>query len=176
VSGAREAGRHALAIALIGALGGVALGACAARGAAPSPSWQAAQQRRDEVTALWTQIRDWRRAAQMDLEPAGASVLAMAPQTVDGAGAVCPDAYVPPPACDDVCGLADAICENAEVICDIAAELAPDPWAEGKCDSAKASCHEAQARCCDCEPGATPATAPESAPAGLPPAGGTVRP
>lgn len=176
MSTTRESARAALAIALVGALGGVALGACAARGAAPSSTWQAAQQRRDEVTALWTQIRDWRRAAQMELEPAGASVLAMAPQTVDSAGAVCPDAYVPPPACDDVCGLADAICENAEVICDIADELAPDPWAEGKCDSAKASCHEAQARCCACAPGARPADMPDAATAVLPAPGGTVAP
>lgn len=138
-----------------GVLGAV-VGACAARGAAPGASWQLAQQRRDEVTALWTQIRDWRRAADMDLDPMPSAVMAMAAQSVASAGQVCPDAYVPPPACDDVCGLADAICENADVICDIAAELAPDPWADGKCDSAKASCHEAKARCCDCTAPTTP--------------------
>ncbi len=146
-----------LRVALAAGLAGGLIGACAARAPTPSATWQLDQQRRDEVTALWTQIRDWRREARMDLEPMPSAVMAMASRSVASAGAVCPDAYVPPTACDDVCGLADAICEDAEAICDIAAELAPDPWADGKCDSAKASCHEAKARCCGCE---APALAP----------------
>ena len=52
--------------------------------------------------------------------------------------------------CADVCELGSAICENAEDICAIAAELGDDAWAKDKCDSAKASCREAQERCCQC--------------------------
>ena len=57
----------------------------------------------------------------------------------------------PPQArCADVCELGGAICENAEDICAIATELGDDAWAKDKCDSAKASCREAQERCCQC--------------------------
>ena len=68
---------------------------------------------------------------------------------------ICPDEYEPvTEECQDVCSLAGAICENADSICRIAGELPGDTWAEGKCDSAKASCKEAKERCCSCENGA----------------------
>jgi hypothetical protein len=142
--------RAALA-ALIGLVAGVAIGACTIRRDA-TPSWQRAHEKKNEITALWTQIRQWRQEADMDLEPSDKMVLAV--ERMD-AGKVrrerlCP-AKAPPPACDDVCGLADAICENAESICGIAAELGGDDWADEKCNSAKASCREAKQVCCSCD-------------------------
>jgi len=102
---------------------------------------------RAEIAALWTQIRDWRREARMDVEPERDSVLAMRGRPVSGAR-VCSSSA---PVCLDVCDLADAICDNAERICDIASQLGDDPWAKDKCDSAKASCTESRERCCTCE-------------------------
>jgi hypothetical protein len=59
-----------------------------------------------------------------------------------------------PAVCQDVCDLADRICEAQEDICKIAQELGPeDTWAQEKCDSAKASCEEARKRCMDCPSG-----------------------
>ena len=123
----------------------VALAACSRPAAVPARS-----DLRTEIAALWTQIRDWRREARMDVEPERDSVLAMRGRPVRAAAAVCtaPEA---PAVCADVCDLADAICDNAERICDIAAQLGDDPWAKDKCDSAKASCREAKERCCTCE-------------------------
>src|SRR5204862_6889849 len=45
--------------------------------------------------------------------------------------------------CQDTCSLKEGICDNAESICRIADDLDGDPWADGKCKSAKASCKEA---------------------------------
>jgi len=140
------------------ALGGIALGAAlgaamvaCARPLDPMPGWQQAQAKRNEITALWTQIRDWRRAGRMEVEPEPAAVVAMHAQSVGAAAAVCPDGHEPSPTCSDVCELGDAICDNAESICAIAADLGNDPWAKEKCDSAKASCREAKERCCACD-------------------------
>jgi hypothetical protein len=121
----------------------------------------ARQDLRAELTALWTQIRDWRREAHMDVEPERDAVLSMKDRSVRAAAAVCP-ATQPPPVCVDICDLADAICDNAESICDIAAQLGDDPWAKDKCDNAKASCREAKQRCCTCERDA-PASAADGA-------------
>jgi hypothetical protein len=56
-----------------------------------------------------------------------------------------------PETCNDVCSLADAICDNAEQICILADELGKqDTWAQGKCASAKASCRDAKKKCCGC--------------------------
>jgi hypothetical protein len=126
----------------------VAVAACAARPSAPQ--WQAMQSRKNEITALWTQIRDWRREAKMGVDPSPTMVFAMSRQSVYTVERTCPDSHAGPAACGDVCNLADAICDNAESICAIAAELGGDPWANGKCDNAKASCKEARKRCCDC--------------------------
>jgi len=135
------------AVAVAAAAAGVGLVSCA--GPQTAPEWQRAQARRNEITALWTQIRDWRREAHMDVEPAQDAVVAMRGVSARAAGAVCPSAPEST-ACSEVCDLADAICENMESICDIAAQLGDDAWAKEKCDSAKASCKEAKERCCTC--------------------------
>ncbi len=104
-----------------------------------------------EITALSTQIRDWRREAKLPVDPRHEDVMGVVMMTVEQARHVCPDSHPVPPSCDDVCGLADAICDNAESICNLADELGKDDtWAQDKCDSAKASCRDAKKRCCGC--------------------------
>jgi hypothetical protein len=109
------------------------------------------QARRQEITALWAQIRDWRREAGMGVEPDDSAVMAMSRMSVSSAAQACQLPPSPRAGCTDVCGLGDAICDNAESICSIADELGNDAWAREKCDSAKASCREAQERCCRCD-------------------------
>jgi hypothetical protein len=138
--------RLVLGLVLLGFLAGLA--ACAGRSAAPQMQSQSA--RKNEITALWTQIREWRREAGMDVDPSPATVFAMSRQSVHAVERKCAASHSVPATCGDVCSLADAICDNAESICSIAAELGDDPWAKGKCDNAKASCKEARQRCCDC--------------------------
>lgn len=134
----------------LGLCAGIAIGACV-----KNKSGALDQQRIDrknEITALWTQIRDWRREAGLEVEPTSRSLTEVRslPFSRVRRERLCPEAP-PPPACEDVCSLADAICDNAESICGIAAELAPDEWAAEKCTSAKASCREAKQRCCSCD-------------------------
>ena len=108
------------------------------------------QDKRTEIIALWTQIRDWRLEANMPLDPAPQAVFEMKRQTVKSAARVCPDGHKVPATCNDVCNLSDAICDNAERICEIAAELGPDDkLGVEKCESAKGSCKEAKQRCCN---------------------------
>jgi len=126
-------------------------------GCAHPPGAPARTDLRAEITALWTQIRDWRREARMDVEPERDAVVALRGRSVRAAAAVCSSTQ-PRGACMDVCDLADAICDNAESICSIASQLGDDPWAKDKCDNAKASCREAKQRCCTCERD-TPASA-----------------
>jgi hypothetical protein len=126
---------------------GIAIGACAVHSPPPTPF----DPKKNEITALWTQIRNWRVEAHLGTNPQTDLVLQMRGMTVRQAANVCPDTHVPPPACTDVCDLADAICDNATQICAIAGELAPDAWAEEKCTSAKASCKEAKQQCCACD-------------------------
>jgi hypothetical protein len=117
--------------------------ACGPRPAPKSP-------KQDEITALWTQIRDWRREAGLPVDPRREDVIAT-PPTVDHAKHVCPDAHPVPATCSDVCSLADAICDNADSICILADELGKDDkWAQDKCASAKASCRDAKKLCCKC--------------------------
>jgi hypothetical protein len=107
--------------------------------------------KRNEVTALWAQIRDWRREAGMGLDPKPSTLVQMEYKSVKDAERVCVDNHKVPTSCNDICGLADAICDNAEAICDIADELGKDDdYAKSKCTDAKASCHEAKQKCCDC--------------------------
>jgi hypothetical protein len=107
--------------------------------------------RKQDITALWTQIRDWRREAKLPVDPRPQDVFQVAPLTVDKAKQVCPDSHPVPPSCGDVCSLAEAICDNAEQICILADDLGKqDKWAQDKCDSAKASCRDAKKRCCGC--------------------------
>jgi hypothetical protein len=129
---------------------------------APRP-WPEAQARRNEITVLWAQIRDWRREGGMDVEPDDQAVVAMSRMSVSTAAKVCVLARAPKGACGDVCDLGDAICDNAESICAIADEL-DDPWAREKCDSAKASCREAQQRCCRCDKDSPPSAGTSSSP------------
>jgi hypothetical protein len=115
--------------------------------------------KQDEITALWTQIRDWRREAGLPVDPRREDVIA-SPKTVDQAKHVCPDAHAVPAKCEDVCSLAEAICDNAESICLLAEELGKeDTWAQDKCSSAKASCRDAKKLCCKCSETETKASA-----------------
>jgi len=107
--------------------------------------------KQDEITALWTQIRDWRREAKLPVDPRREDVISIERVTVDQAKHVCPDSHAVPASCGDVCGLAEAICDNAESICILADELGKeDKWAQDKCSSAKASCRDAKKLCCKC--------------------------
>jgi hypothetical protein len=55
--------------------------------------------------------------------------------------------------CGDTCQLRSTICDNADSICRLAADLAGDSWAQNKCQSARASCGEAEELCCKCASG-----------------------
>jgi hypothetical protein len=151
--------RRTLALCLAGSLAiGVGLGSCVRNADTSGPRIDS---RKQEITALWTQIRDWRVDAGMRVEPEPRTKLEMRGQPMDSALKVCPEQpAASSDRCADVCDLADAICENAERICELADELGPDPWAKDKCESAKASCREAKQRCCDCD-GAASAWRPE---------------
>lgn len=52
--------------------------------------------------------------------------------------------------CGDVCRMSDTICDNSGKICKISDDLGDDPWAAGKCASAKQTCGDAHKRCCEC--------------------------
>jgi hypothetical protein len=132
-----------------GIVAGVIVVACA-RPLNPTPEWQRAQAKRGEITALWTQIRDWRREAHMGVEPSPQLIFQMRGQPLSSSVRACPDAHQVPPTCGDVCDLGESICDNAERICTIAAELGNDDFSADKCNSAKASCNEAKQRCCTC--------------------------
>ena len=149
---------------IVGLAIGLAIAACAQGGAARPPEWQRNSDKKQEITALWAQIRDWRREGHMDVEPAQALIQSMSKKTVRQAGGVCPDSHVPPATCSDICDLGDAICDNAENICGIAGEMPGDTWAHEKCNSAKASCREAKQRCCDCDDDALKAAPAEATP------------
>lgn len=115
--------------------------------------------KRNEITGLWVQIRDFRRQNHMELDPMPSTLAQMELKTVKDAERVCVDNHKVPTSCNDTCGLADAICDNAEAICNIADELGKDDdYAQGKCTDAKASCREAKQKCCGCsaEPVAGP--------------------
>jgi hypothetical protein len=107
-------------------------------------------QKQNEITALWTQIRGWRREAKMEVDPSPI-LIGAPPKSVSDAKRVCPEAHPVPTECTDVCSIAENICDNAERICQLADELGKqDDFAQGKCTSSKASCREAKQRCCGC--------------------------
>ncbi|MBV8762834.1 MAG: hypothetical protein JO257_36450 [Deltaproteobacteria bacterium] len=123
-------------------------------GAPPSPDLNEKLRKENEITALWTQIREFRRDAKMPLDPPRSLQMQFRASPVDAVKRVCTDGHEVPKTCDDVCDLSDAICDNAEAICGIAADLGKDDtFAQDKCASAKASCREAKQRCCDCSGG-----------------------
>jgi hypothetical protein len=120
-------------------------------GGAQRIDWDGRLAKENQITALWVQIRDWRREAHMDLEPTRNDVFQMGQRPIAEAKSVCPEEHEVPKKCEDVCDLSTAICDNAEAICGIATELgADDTWAQDKCASAKASCRESKQRCCNC--------------------------
>lgn len=125
------------------------LAACP-RSPTPEPKWPELQAMRNEITALSTQIRAWRHEAGMEVEPDDDRVIAMTRTSAANAARACVLPGPPQTRCVDICDLGGAICDNAEDICAIADELGNDAWAKEKCDSAKASCREAQERCCTC--------------------------
>ena len=142
---------------VLGALLAAVIAACAGNKQAAAP--MAMDPRKDEITELWMQIRDWRvdngmSADPMEPVPMSSAVPKLRKCSVDRE----PTTEV----CQDTCNLKDAICDNAERICEIAGELGDDPWANEKCKSGKASCREATEKCCECtrkERSAAPAPA-----------------
>ncbi|MDX2087212.1 MAG: hypothetical protein SFX73_05155 [Kofleriaceae bacterium] len=103
----------------------------------------------DQITKLWIQIRDWRDDNQWDRDPPNPLMQFVRGKRVREGIKACP--VQQPTACNDVCSAGDQICDNAERICEIADELGKDDhFAQQKCTSAKASCVEAQQRCCEC--------------------------
>ena len=106
----------------------------------------------DQIDKLWFEIRDWRVQAHMDADPSQRSMMQiekMDARTVHK-NAMC-STEPSSDRCDDVCGLAEAICDNSEQICGLAREMPDDSWAHDRCTSAKASCREAKERCCSCD-------------------------
>ena len=133
------------------ALAALIVGCMASQEAPRTPKEPAFDPRRQEILNLWTQIRGWRHDAHMDLEPTQALQFQAKPYSVPEARNVCPNGHKVPSTCSDVCNLGDDICDNAERICALADELGKDDQeAQDKCTSAKASCREAEQRCCDC--------------------------
>lgn len=106
----------------------------------------------NEITQLWTQIRDWRADKDMNLplDPAATMLMQVQEKSVKDSGKVCADNRKIPPVCTDTCTLSDHICENADLICKIADELGKNDRAQEKCTSAKASCREGKQKCCNC--------------------------
>ena len=141
---ASASGLVAIVVALITACGG----------SSPPIDWPSKLAKENEITTLWTQIREWRREAKLDLDPSPTELMQVQRATVVDAKRVCVAAREIPPACNDVCDLGTSICDNAETICKIADELGKqDTFAQDKCTSAKASCREAEQRCCKCSQG-----------------------
>jgi len=135
-----------------GLVAGLVLAAIIASCNHPAPATMTPSERYDlltQQTALWTQIRDWRREAGLRVEPPAELLQEFRGRTLKEAQRVCPDTHPITRACEDICSLADAICDNAEAICEIADKLGKaDHQAQEKCASAKASCKEAKQRCC----------------------------
>jgi hypothetical protein len=137
--------RSAVALASLAAVIGVGVLALAC-GGQQRPSGEG---KRNDITALSAQIREWRREAGMPLDPHPQMVAQFFTRTLKQAKAMCPTAHQISEGCSDVCTLAEHICDNAEQICILADELGSnDRWAQDKCASAKASCREAKQRCC----------------------------
>ena len=104
----------------------------------------------NEVTALWTQIRQFRAEMNLPLEPSSSMLVEFKNKSVKDAQRVCADNHAVPKPCEDTCTLSGHICDNADLICKIADELGENDRAQEKCTSAKASCREAKQRCCNC--------------------------
>jgi hypothetical protein len=134
---------------IVGLLLGIALGAFIACGSSQKPIDRISLH--NDISTLWTQIRDWRHDAHMVLDPSPQMMNQLINRTVKDAETVCVENHKVPKTCEDICGLSDAICSNAEAICRIADDLGKDDdYAQEKCTSAKASCREAKQKCGTC--------------------------
>lgn len=145
---------RAVLVALLAVAAAIAL-SCAGKAPEPTP-YQRHDARKNEISQLWMQIRQWRAEANIPgVEPSYGLIqsvrLTPMSRLRDELAQMCEQPAEPAPECNDTCGLAENICENAERICKIAGELGNDPWANEKCASAKASCKEAKETCCECE-------------------------
>ncbi len=138
----------ALAVGLGAALAACSMGSPKRLPSAPPPG---GDDPRQQITARWNQIRQLRLDAHLDGEPDPDQVAAMSDVPAIAAANACEAPAPTAGTCGDVCELGDAICDNALAICQLADELDGDAWAKGKCDSAKASCHQAEDRCCACQ-------------------------
>lgn len=132
-----------------------------ARPKPPPDDWQRRMQKLQEIDRLYSEIRVFRSAAKLELEPPVTLQVAYQNKSTKEAARVCPDHHAIPAACDDTCRLSSHICENAETICKIADELGAHDRAQEKCTSAKASCREAKQKCCNCS-AKPPVTEPPS--------------
>ena len=108
---------------VLGALIAIVIAACVNREAPSKPPNGERYALLTQQTALWTQIRDWRREAGMRVDPSPQSMLELRGRSIKEAQRVCPDTHPITTKCEDICSLADAICDNAEAICDIADKL-----------------------------------------------------
>src|SRR5439155_12696458 len=126
-----------------------AAGACVRAKAPCQPGEKCAAP--DQIQELWMQIRDWRVQAGMGTEPSQTTMMQIRGMSARNVrkNAMCPT-EPKSETCNDVCDLADAICDNAASICSLADEIPDDSWARDKCTSANASCREAKERCCSC--------------------------
>jgi hypothetical protein len=115
----------------------------------------------EEIQVRDTEIRAFRRDLGLSTDPSVSERNQWRIIHLSKAIEFCPEYAEPKTAkCQDMCSLADHICENAEEICRIADDLAGNSWAEDKCSSAKVSCKDGKKACCDCngdEPEAEPA-------------------
>jgi hypothetical protein len=133
------------------AIGAACALACIVACGAPQSGDHVRQDKREEIIALWTQIRQWRHDAQLSLEPPQVDLNDYVGRSPRDARNVCPVHHEVPVTCANVCNLSDAICDNEETICKLADELGKDDdFAQGKCTNAKASCSEAKQKCCKC--------------------------
>ncbi len=118
-----------------------------AAGVAPPQEWPVGDERaRARITTLDREIAD--RAAALGLEPPAVVDPGGEPMADPAAPSTCERS--PRPVCQDVCGLADAICTAATEICKLAGELPGDAWAAQRCAAGTGSCAQARDRCCGC--------------------------
>ena len=139
---------------------GIAIAVVIMACAGPQRSRDKRREMLDAMDLRLSEIRQWRHERGMGIAPTSADLIAAYNESVRQAKNVCPENHLVPKSCRDICILAGDICDNAEAICAIADELGKDDKeGQDRCASAKASCHEAQQRCCDCS--AADANAPK---------------
>ncbi len=145
-------GRPVLGVIVAMMVGAMLVSVWACSAARPMVNYERIDARKQEIAMLWAQIREWRQDAGLrGVEPPTREIIKMRKMSVASVTRVCHGEIDPrTPRCQDMCSLADAICENAESICRIARELEDDHWARDKCASSKASCKEAKQACCRC--------------------------